>query len=126
MTALRVDSDMVLTAGNLSQVDITQLRHDLRTHRDEVWQQLHICPRSAPSANARLCTFDRWSRPFNRQSSILRLPVPHTAMRQLLLFRTGCHGLPVDLGRGSGVARAFVQGALRMERAASSGDELDI
>ena len=38
------------------------------------------------------------------QSSTLRLPVSHTAMRQLLLFRTGCYGLPVDLG--SGVAKA--------------------
>ena len=31
---------------------------------------------------------------------------PLGAMRQLLLFRTGCHGLPVDLGKGSGAAGA--------------------
>ena len=40
------------------------------------------------------------------QSSISRLPVSHTAMRQVLLFRIGCHGLTVKLGRGNGVARA--------------------
>ena len=73
---------------------------------DAVWQQLHVSPSSTPSANARLCTYDRWFRPFNMQSSTLRLPVLHTAMRQLLLFRIGCHGLPDDLGRGSGVAWA--------------------
>ena len=37
------------------------------------------------------------------QPSILRLPVSHTAMRQLLLVRPGCHGFPGDLGRGSGI-----------------------
>ena len=114
------------------------------------------------------------------QSSILRLLVSHAAM-QLLLLRTSRHGVPTDLGRGSGVARAdracmlcghcpgddlhsvlecaavqglrddmptlfhdvhsmrccmwqedmvlmskFVQGTMRMVRAASSGDELKI
>ena len=44
-------------------------------------------------------------RPFNMQFSMLRLPMLHTAMWQLHLFRTGCHGLLVDLGRGNGVAR---------------------
>ena len=37
------------------------------------------------------------------QPSIWRLPVSHTAMRQLLLVRPGCQGFPGDLGRGSGV-----------------------
>ena len=32
--------------------------------------------------------------------------MPHTAMQELHLFRTGWHGLPADLGRGSGIARA--------------------
>ena len=108
MTALRdVGYDTAFfTAGSLPEVDITQLRHNLRTHRDAVWQQLHVSPCSAPSADTRLFPCDRWFRPFNLQSSTLRLPVSHTAMRQLLSFRTGCHGLPIDLGRGSGVARA--------------------
>ena len=107
MAALRdVGYEMVLTAGSLPVFDITQLRHHLQTHRNAVWQQLHVSPRLAPSANARLCTYDRWFRPFMMQSSILRLPISHTAMLQLFLLRTSCHGLPVDLGRGSGVARA--------------------
>ena len=100
VAALRDDGyGMVLTAGSLPEVNITQLRHNVRAHRDTVWQQLHVSPRSAPSAKARLCTYDKWFRPFNMQSS-------NTAMRQLILFRTSCPGLPVDLGRCSGVARA--------------------
>ena len=38
------------------------------------------------------------------QSSMLRLPVLHTGMRQLLLCKTSCRGLPVGLGRGSGLS----------------------
>ena len=52
--------------------------HDLRSRRDAVWQQLHVSPRSAPSANARLRTYDRWFRFFNRQ--FRTLTVSHTAM----------------------------------------------
>ena len=85
---------MVLTACSLPEIDITQLRHKLRTHRDAVLQQLHVSLRSAPSASTRLCTYDLWFRPSNMQSSILRLPVSQTAMQYLLLFRTGCHWPP--------------------------------
>ena len=98
---------MILAAGSLPEIDVTQLyHHTLRTRRDEVWQELHVSSRLAPSANARLCTYFRWFQPFARAATILRLPISHTAMWQLLLFRTGCHGLAVDLGRGSGIARA--------------------
>ena len=148
---------------------------------DEVWQELHVSPHLAPSANARLCTNHRWTQPFAQASRIPRLPISHTALRQLLLLRTGRHGLAVDLGRGSGIAKAewscalcgacpgdevhlvfecaalrmlrdgmptlsqgvhsmrcfvwqdnmvlmckFVRDAMRMVRAASSGDELDV
>ena len=73
MTALRDGGYDMVSPGSLPEGDITQLRHDLRTLRDVVWLQLHINPRLAPSANARLCTFDRWFRPCNMQSSILSL-----------------------------------------------------
>ena len=121
-----VGYDMVLTAGSLPEVDITQLRHKVRTNRDAVWQQLHVSPHSAPSANARLCTYARWFRLFNVQSSILRLPVLHAAMRQLLVLRTGCHRFPVDLGRGSGVARADRAYITCMLCGRCPGDELHL
>ena len=95
----------------------------LQTCRDEVWQELHVSPRLAPSTNASLCTFHRWFQPFAQAATILRLPISHTAMRQLLLFRTGCHGLAVDLGRGSGIARAKRSCALC---GACPGDEMHL
>ena len=105
-----VGYDMILVAGSLPEIDVTQLaapRHNLiRTCRDEIWQELHVSPRLAPSANARPCTYHRWFQPFAQAATILRLPISHTAMRQLPLFRTGCHGLAVDLSRDSGIARA--------------------
>ena len=97
---------MIMAAGSLPEIDVTQLRHNLQTRRDEVWQELHVSPSLAPSANARLYTYFRWFQAFAQAAMILRLPISHTAMRQLLLFRTGCPGLAVDLGRGSGIARA--------------------
>ena len=50
-----VGYDMILAAGSLPEIDVTQLHHNLRTCRDEVWQELHVSPCLAPSANARLC-----------------------------------------------------------------------
>ena len=101
-----VGYDMNLVAGSLPEIDVTQLRHNLRTHRDAVWQELHVSPALAPSANVRLCTYYRWFWPFAQAATILRLPISHTAMRPLLMVRIGCHGLAVDLGWGSGIARA--------------------
>ena len=57
VAALRdVGNVVVQTAGSLLEVNIAQLRHNLRTHGDAVWQQLHVSRRSALSANAYLCT----------------------------------------------------------------------
>ena len=54
-----VGYDIILAAGSLPEIDVTQLHHNLRTRRDEVWQELHVSPRLAPSANARLCKYFR-------------------------------------------------------------------
>ena len=52
-----VGYDMSLVAGSLPDIDVAQLRHRPRARRDEVWQELHVSPRLAPSANACLCTY---------------------------------------------------------------------
>ena len=70
-----VGYDMILAAGSLPENDVTRLRHNLRTRRDEVWQELHVRPRLAPSANARLCTYFRWFQPFAQAATSLRLPM---------------------------------------------------
>ena len=70
-----VGYDIILAAGSLPEIGVTQLHHSLRTRRDEVWQELHVSPRLAPSANACLCTYFRWFQPFARAATILRLPI---------------------------------------------------
>ena len=66
-----------------------------------------VC-RSAPAwrLQQRLWTYCMWYQSFARAATILRLPLSHTALRQLPLFSTGCPGLAMNSGRGSGVARA--------------------
>ena len=83
--------------------------------RQRVWGDLDICPRTAPSQGARKCTYERWFRkPSWAGASPLTLPLTHAAMRnhsvclsmqRFLRFRTGCHGLPKDVGSQSGVPR---------------------
>ena len=58
VASLRVlGHDLVLAAGSLPETDVTELRHDLWAQRDEVWQELHVSPRLALSASARLCMY---------------------------------------------------------------------
>ena len=90
-----VGYDVILAAGSLPEIDVTKLRHNLRTRGDEVWQELHVSPRLAPSANAHLCTYFRWFQPFARAATILRLPISHTAMRQLLCSELGDAACPL-------------------------------
>ena len=91
---------------HLHSIDIGQLQSLLRGGRQRIWDDLDICPRTAPSQGARKCTYARWFRkPFWAGTSPLTLPRTHAAMQRLLRFRTGCHGLPKDVGSQSGVPR---------------------
>ena len=91
---------------HLHSIDIGQLQSLLRGGWKRIWDDLDICPRTAPSQGARKCTYARWFRkPFWAGTSPLTLPLTHAAMQRLLRFRTGCHGLPKDIGSQSGVPR---------------------
>jgi hypothetical protein len=74
-----------------------------------VWQGLSISPRTCPSRGVQLCTYLCW---FARPSllpprvSVLRLPIGVRRLHIFLRFRMGCHGLPVDVGRRTGIPRA--------------------
>ena len=82
------------------------LRSLLRAQQQSVWGELDICPRTTEFEGARRCAYARWFRkPQWCRSSVLRLPLTRAAMQRLLRFRTGCHGLPRDLGSQQGVAR---------------------
>ena len=71
-------------------------------------QDLDICPRTCPSANATKCTYYRWfARPQHQRQShqLLMQPLSARCMRTLLRFRLGAHNLPVVLGRRNGTPR---------------------
>ena len=91
---------------HLHSIDNGELQSLLRGGRQRIWDDLDICPRTAPSQGARKCTYARWFRkPFWAGTSPLTLPLTHAAMQRLLRFRTGCHGLPKDIGSQSDVPR---------------------
>ena len=86
--------------------DIGRLQALLTDGRQRVWDDLDFCPRTAPSRGARKCMYERWFRkPSWAGASPLTLPLTHAAMQRFLRFRTGCHGLPKDIGSQSGVPR---------------------
>lgn len=94
------------TVQDLGRVDVGRLRAGLTEQQRLVWENLDVCPRTAPTQGAKLCTYARWfRRPSWQRSSLLLLPITHAAMKRVLRFRTGCHGLPRDLGAQQNVPR---------------------
>ena len=90
----------------LQGIDIGRLQALLRDGRQRVWDDLGICPRTAPSQGARKCTHERWFRkPPWAAASPLTLPLTHAVIQRFLRFCTGCHGLPKDIGSQSGKPR---------------------
>ena len=45
---------------HLHSIDVGQLQSLLRGGRERIWDDLDICPRTAPSQGARKCTYARW------------------------------------------------------------------
>lgn len=88
-----------------------------------VWQNLHICPRTCPSNNARLCTYKAWcARPDScSRKSYVNLSLSASCLRKVLKFRMGCHGLPRNSGSWAGVPR--VDRVCSFCGAGSMGDE---
>ena len=85
---------------------IGRLQALLTDGRQSVLCDFDICPGTAPSQGARKCTYERWFRkPSWAGASPMTLPLTHAAMQRFLRFRTGCHGLPKDVGSQSGVPR---------------------
>ena len=98
---------------HLQGIDIGRLQALLTDGRQRVWDDLDICPRTAPSQGARNCTYERWFRkPSWAGASPLTLPLTPAAMQRFLRFRTGCHGLPKDIGSQSCMPRHHRLGQL--------------
>ena len=68
---------------------------------EQVWENLHVSPRTAPSKGARLCTYHHWfGRPSNvRFEPYYDLPMGISKLRALVQFRLGSHTLPIEQGR---------------------------
>ena len=70
------------------------------------WQGLSVSPRTAPSEGARLCTYLIWFADDRHDSQrVIGLRLPYRVVSRFLRFRTGCHGLPSDVGAHQGVPR---------------------
>jgi hypothetical protein len=104
----RIGYPRTIRCDTLISVDPPTVQSLLADQSNTVWQGLSISPRTCPSRGAQLCTYLRW---FARPSllpprvSALRLPIGVRRLRIFLRFRMGCHGLPVDVGRRTGVPR---------------------
>jgi hypothetical protein len=100
----------IIRCDAMDVVDLGRVQQLLHVRAAQQWQGLHVCPRTCPSPRARLCTYHRWfARPSFAPSALprhaARLQCSAGTLRRFLRFRAGCHGLPVDVGRGTGVPR---------------------
>ena len=93
-----------LDASALPTIDSLCLRSKMRLRARAPWQDLHQSPRLAPSVGSRSAhTSAGLQDPGHRP--ITMLPISARIVKSLLRFRTGCHGLPRDVGSMTAVPR---------------------
>jgi hypothetical protein len=98
-----------IRCDTMEVVDLGRVKQLLDQRASQVWQGLDVCPRTCPSPRAQLCTYARWfARPAGVPSARCpaRLPLSAGTLRTFLRFRAGCHNLPNDVGRRTGVPRS--------------------
>ena len=87
-------------------IDLPMYHKHAGDRAQQVWEGLHISPRTCPSKGAKLCTYHRWfARAGRVQEPYYELPLSNLSMRRLFRFRLGAHHLPVEMGRRDGHAR---------------------
>ena len=66
--------------------------------REQVWESVHVPPRTAPSKGAKLCAYHHWfGWPSNlRFEPYYELPMGISKLRALVQFRLGSHTLPIE------------------------------
>ncbi len=74
-----------------------------------VWADLHVSPRTAPSAGPKSCTYLCWFAKMPEER-YFELPNSLSKLRRLMQFRLGSHGLPIEQSR---LARRVVHKYLR-------------
>ncbi len=118
--------DFAFGCNVMGVVPLDSVRQLLSWQAGLPFQGLHVCPRTAPSDGAVLCTYVRWFRrpgwaPVSQYAHPMTLPLPAPTIRQFLRFRAGCCGLPIDVGRHHRVPRS--QRLCPQCGAAALGDE---
>ena len=122
MRALRSrGAPVVPSSVSAPPIDLGVLRAALTAQGALAFEGLADCPRTAPRVGARRCTYAHWFMRRGPEDSVLAALVPPSHLRSLLRLRTGCHGLPRDLGSRAGVPRALRLCPLCI---AGPGDEL--
>ena len=66
---------------------------------EQVWENLHVSPQTAPSKGAKLCIYHHWfGRPSNlRFEPYYELPMGISKLWALVQFRLGSHALPIGV-----------------------------
>ena len=92
--------DMTIRIDSMDTLDLSRVLQLLHRRSEVVWHALDYCPRTCPSAKARLCTYQAWFArlPGKSAAAILSLPLSVRCLQRFLRFRMGCHGLPRDTG----------------------------
>ena len=83
------------------------VHHLLEDKLQVAFEGLDICPRTGSSHGHALCKYQNWfASPAFETRRLLSVNVGASLLRAFLRFRCGCHGLPVDSGRFSGIQRS--------------------
>ena len=108
---LKLNHQFVLHCDRMDPIDHHRVMQLLNERLLAVTQDLDTSPRTCPTQNAVLCTYMRYFHrppfaPTNMIPNPYKLPVPVAKLHVFLRFRTGCHNLPIVLGRFARVPRS--------------------
>ena len=103
----RTGYHLPISQGDMIHIDVHVLSAHLRQRRYAIWKNLDICPRTCPTRDSRMCTYEVWaarSADCNARS-LLDLPLSVRCMHRFLRFEMGCHKLARDTGCLLGMPR---------------------
>ena len=80
-------------------IDIAQVVQNLDHQNSLVWNGLSANPRTAPSLNAKLCTYQNWFKLPSTANPYFLFPVSGKRMKRFLRFRVSSHSLAIEIGR---------------------------
>ena len=84
---------------SIPSIDIAHVVQNLEHQSLQEWNGLSANPRTAPSLNAKLCTYVNWFRLPDASNPYFLLPVSRSRMKRFLRFRVSSHSLPIETGR---------------------------